>query len=172
MKKRIAIPALVVGTLLSGSLVLAGPGGYGRGDCGNYGFGHAEMTTERHEERVERKLAMMSTVLELTDAQKSQIETLFNQQHEKNLALREQMQASREEMREAKHASTFDEADFRAKAARRAELKTEMMVQKAKLRQQVYELLSPEQQEKADSLGGMLGRGHGKGRHGGRGYGF
>ncbi len=174
MKKRILVPTLVVGTLLIGSLVMAGPGGYGRGNCdgGGYGNGNGQgmMNYEQHEERMGQRMEMMDTILDLTEEQKGQIETLLNQKHQDKQELHEQMQASREAMREARNADTFNEADFRAKAAVQAELKTEMMVAHAKLKQQIRALLTPEQQEKADTLGGMMG-GHGKGRHhGGMGF--
>ena len=113
------------------------------------------------------KLEMMGAVLDLTSGQKAQLETLFNQQYMDHQDLRDQVHASREAMREAKNAKTFNEADFRAKAAKQAELKIEMMVAHAKLKQQVYALLTPEQQEKADTLGGLMG-GRGKGGHHGR----
>ena len=169
MKKRILIPALVVGTLLTGTLVMAGPGGYGRGDCNGKGGGQGAMTFEQHEERMGNKLDRMGAILDLTEAQKTEIEALFNEQWQDHQQLREQMHASRDEMRGAQTPGDFNETDFRAKAAKRAELKTEMMVQKAKLRQQVYNLLTPEQQEKADALGGMMSGGKG-GHHGGYGH--
>ena len=165
MKKRILVPTLVVGALLTATLVLAGPGSYGKGNCGGKGSG--EMSFEQHEERMGDKLEMMGAVLDLTSGQKAQLETLFNQQYMDHQDLRDQVHASREAMREAKNAKTFNEADFRAKAAKQAELKIEMMVAHAKLKQQVYALLTPEQQEKADTLGGLMG-GRGKGGHHGR----
>ena len=172
MKKRILVPTLVVGTLLIGSLVMAGPGGYGRGNCDGYGNGQGTMNYEQHEERMGQRMEMMDTILDLTEEQKGQLETLLNQQYQDKQELREKMQASREAMREARNAETFNEADFRAKAAVQAELKTDMMVEHAKLKQQIRALLTPEQQEKADTLGGLMG-GHGKGRHhGGYGRGF
>ena len=168
MKKRFLVTTLVVGALLTGTLVLAGPGGYGKGNCG--GKGPGEMSFEQHEERMGNKLEMMGAVLDLTSEQKAQLETLFNQQYLDHQDLRDQMHASREAMHEAKNAKTFNEADFRAKASKQAELKTEMMVAHVKLKQQVYALLTPEQQEKADTLGGLMGsRGKG-GHHGGMGF--
>jgi protein CpxP len=163
MKKRVFIPILTVSTLLVGSLVLAAPGGYGKNSCN--GGGPGPMSYEQHEERVGRKLEMMTTVLDLTNEQQTQIKELFNQRHQKNQALREQMQASRKVLREAKNAEPFNEADFRAKAAVQADLKTDMMVEHVKLKEQIHALLTPEQQKKAETLEGMFG-GHGKGgRH-------
>jgi Spy/CpxP family protein refolding chaperone len=174
MKKRILVPALVVGTLLTGSLASAGPGVFGgghgskEGDCN--GRGQGGMSYEQHEERLEQRLEMLETVLDLSEAQQEQIETLFNQQWQDKQQLREQLQVSRKELREARTADNFNETDFRAKAARQAELKIEMMVAKAKLKQQVQALLSAEQREKAAKLGGLL-EGQGKGHQGGHRFG-
>ncbi len=109
---------------------------------------------------------MLETVLDLSEAQQEQIETLFNQQWQDKQQLREQLQASRNELREARTADIFNETDFRAKAAGQAELKIEMMVAKARLKQQIQALLSTEQREKAAKLGGLL-EGRGKGHQGG-----
>ncbi len=174
MKKRILVPTLAVGALLIGSLVMAGPGGYGKGNCdgGSNGKGSEAMNYEQHEERMGQRMDRMETILDLTEEQKGQLETLLNQRYQDKQDLREQMQASREAMREARNAETFNEADFRAKSAVQAELKTERMVENAKLKQQIRALLTPEQLEKADTLSGLMG-GSGKGRHhGGYGRGF
>lgn len=179
MKKRILLPTLIIGTLLTGSLALASPG-FG-GNCGRGGDGctsggcnskaQGNMTYEQHEERTDRRLEMMSTVLDLTEAQQEQIDSLFKQRWQDNQQLREQMQSSRDSMRKVQSADSFNEADFRAEAAKRAELKTEMMVRKIKFQDELYALLTPEQREKADKLDGIMMMGKGK-RHGGKGMHF
>ena len=182
MKKRILLPTLLIGALLTGSLALAGPGGCGGQGMGGYGSDHCAggrcndggqgtVGIERHAERMGKRLEMIGTVLDLSEAQTQQLETQIKQQWQDNQQLREQIQTSRKALREAQSADSFNEADFRVKAAKQAELKTEMLVAKAKLKQQLYALLTPEQQEKADKLGGMMGK-HGNGRHGGKGFGF
>ena len=124
------------------------------------------MNSEQHEGRMARHMEMMVTVLDLSDEQKVQLETLMTQQRQDKQQLREKMRASRDALREVEAAETFNEADFLAKAIKQAEVKTEMMAERAKMKQQIYALLTPEQQEKADKLSEM--RGHrGKGRHGG-----
>ncbi len=56
MKKRILVPVLIVGTLLTGSLASAGPGVFGAGhgskggDCNDRGQGG--MSYEQHAERL------------------------------------------------------------------------------------------------------------------------
>ncbi|MBE0501176.1 MAG: Spy/CpxP family protein refolding chaperone [Desulfuromonadales bacterium] len=165
MKQTILVSTLIVSALLIGSLALAGPGGsgFGKGDCKG-GKGGA-MSSEQHEERMGRKLAMMTTLLDLSAEQQTQIEALFNQQYLEKQKVREQMEANRDAMQQAKTAIPFNEADFRAKAAVQAELKTDMMVAHAKLKQQIHAVLTPQQQKKADDLGDMMGDERGKGRH-------
>lgn len=181
MKKRALIPTLILGTLLTGSLALAGPYGFGGGNCGSGGCGgpgdggcgrgHGGMAFEQHQERVDRRIEMMTAVLDLNESQKAQMETLLDQQWQDHQKLREQMQAARDEMHQARLADPFNEAEFRSKAAKQAELKTEMMVEQEKMRQQLHAILTPEQQEKADKLENMMG-GRGKGHHGGKGFRF
>ena len=172
MGKRILIPTLIIGVLLTGSLALVGPGKCG-GSCsgGCDGKKQGAMSYEQHEERMGQRLETMSTILDLTEEQKNQLEALFNKQWQEKQPLRDEIQASRDELREAQTAANFNEADFRAKAARNAELKTEMMVARAKMKQEIRAILTPEQQEKADKLGGMMGD-HNKGRRGGHKGGF
>lgn len=171
MKKRVLLPALLIGTLLTGSIALAGPG-FGSGNCDRSGHGknRGAMSYEQHEDRMEQRLEKMSTILDLTDDQEDKIEALFNQQWQNNQSRRTAMQASRDEMHEAMNSTDFNEVDFRAKAAKHSELKTEKMVERAKMKQQLYAILTPEQQEKAEKL--HLGMGRGKGHHGRSGMGF
>ena len=171
MKKRALIPALVIGTLLTTSLAFAGPGFGGKfgrgcdGDC--YGRGQGPMSYEQHEERMGHRLEMMAAVLDLSADQQAQIKDLLDQQWQDRQADRDEMLAVRDAMRAARLADPFDEADFRAKAAKQAELRTERMIERTKLQQEIKAVLTPEQQAKADTLGGMMGGGFGHGMRGG-----
>ncbi len=166
MKKRVLIPTLLVGTLLTSGLALAGPFGFG-GRCDGHGRG--AVSYEEHEERMEHRLEMMSALLDLSESQQAQIEALLQKQWAANQQQREEWQAERDALREQLLAKDFDEAKFRAAALKKAEQKVDRMVEHAKLKREIYQLLSPEQQEKADKL--LALRGPGK-RHGGRGFGF
>lgn len=173
MKKRILVPTLILGALLSGSLAFAGPGGCGScdkgGDCDRSGQGAGFKNSDQHEERMDRRMEMMGTVLDLSDAQKGQLEALMTQQWQQKQQLREKMRASHDVLRTLQTADTFNEAEFLAGAMKQAELKTEMMAERARMKQQIYAILTPEQQGKADKLSTMMGK-HGQGRHGGMGF--
>jgi len=173
MKKQVLIPTLLIGTLLTGSIAMAAPGfgkfRSGNGDC--YGQGRQAMTFEQHEDRMNFRLEKMAAVLDLTTTQQSQIKELLNQNWQARQEDRATMQAAREALRAARIADPFDETDFRVKADKLNELKTEKMVDRAKQQAEIFVLLTPEQQEKAETLRGLMG-GHGKGmgRHGSKGY--
>lgn len=68
-------------------------------------------------------------------------------------------------MRTELTAADFNEAEFRAKALEQAQQRIDRMVEHAKLKQQIYQLLTPEQQEKVDQLSALQGKDN-RPRHG------
>lgn len=172
MKKTIVIPLALIGLLLSGGAAFAQSGHHGKGNNGNsQGRNGQGMSQEQHQERMDNRLEKMAVVLDLTDSQKKQIESLMNEKWENRQTMRTQMQASQKELREYRQGNEFNESEFRAKAQKQADLKTEMMVQHAKTKQQLFAVLTPEQQQKAEKLREVRGEGFfskqkGKGFHG------
>ena len=176
MKKTVLISFILVATLLFAGAAFAWPGHHGKGSCENSSKRDGQgMSQEQHQERMENRLEKMAVILDLTETQKKQIETLMDEKWENHQTMRTQMQAGQSELREYKQGDEFNESEFRAKAQKQADLKTEMMVQHAKTRQQLLAVLTHEQQQKAEKLKGMDGEGFfGKrGDHGdGRGHGM
>ncbi|MCK5826746.1 MAG: Spy/CpxP family protein refolding chaperone [Desulfuromusa sp.] len=175
MKKTVMIPTLLLSVLLVAGTAFAWPGGHGKKSCdGSYGQRGQGMTQEQHQERMGKRLEKMGVVLDLTDQQQKQLKGLLDQQWQNRQSMRTKMQASQEDLRADRQGQEFNEAEFRAKAQKHADLQTEMMVQRVKTRQQVLAVLTPEQQQKAEKLRGMGGDGffdkHGENRHG-EGYG-
>jgi len=140
------------------------------------------MNYEQHQARMTSRLAKMAVILDLTKEQQSKIENLVEKQWQERQSMRAEMQASRGDLRAYRQGTQFNESDFRAKAQKQADLKTEMMVQRAKTRQQLFAVLTPEQQQKAEKLWAMDGGGFfgpqygnrncaGQGMRAGKGYG-
>ncbi len=156
MKKKTIIPAILIGILLSSGTAFAWPGGHGKKNCASscdcYGQG---ISYEQHEERMKSRLERMAVILDLTNQQKDQLKNLFDKKWQERQSMRAKMQTSRDSLREYKQGKEFNESDFRAIVQKHADLKTEMMVQRAKTRQQVFAVLTPEQQQKAEKLRGM-----------------
>jgi len=175
MQKNIIISLTLIALLLSSGTVFARSGYHGKGNCDNFSKMNGQgMSQEQHQERMNNRLEKMAVVLDLTDAQKKQIEKLMNGKWENRQSMRTQMQANRTALREYTQGDNFNEAEFRAKAQKQADLKTEMMVQQAKTKQQLFAILTPEQQQKAEKLRGMNGNMRdcdGRGKHGGQGFG-
>ncbi|WP_321367464.1 Spy/CpxP family protein refolding chaperone [uncultured Desulfuromusa sp.] len=173
MKKTTIIPVLLVTLLLSAGTSFAWPGGQGKRACDNsYHRQGQRMNYEQHQVRMENRLEKMAVILDLTEEQQTQIEALIEKQWQDRQSMRAQMQTSRNDLRAYKQGNEFNESEFRAKAQKHADLKTEMMVQHAKTRQQLFAVLTPEQQQKAEKLRALHGEGFFGPQHGNRdGYG-
>ena len=166
MKKIMTIPALTLGALLISSMAFAWSGGHGRHGCDGPRQGMDKgMSYEQHEERMERHLEFMGVALDLTDDQKKQREELGEKHWQERQELRDRMRAGRDELRELGRSTDFDEGVYRAKAREQADLKTDMRAGRAKMKQEFFAVLTPEQQAKAEKLWDM----HKERRHGQRG---
>ena len=162
MKKLTTTSVFLIAVLFAGTSAFAWPGHSGgkrHGDCDRRGG--EGMNYEQHEERMENRLERMAVILDLSEKQQDQLEELHEKHWQDRQAMRAEMQASRDELHEYKLGKDFDEQEFRTKAQKHADLKTEMMVQKAKHKQETMAVLSPEQQEKAEKLRAMRGEGFG-----------
>ncbi len=84
--------------------------------------------------------------IDLTDAQKQQIQTLTTQMREQNRAAFERMRSADEAFQNAVDATPVNEQAIRAAAQSRAIAQADVAIVQAKLRTQVLALLTPEQQ--------------------------
>ncbi len=112
----------------------------------------------------QHRLELMAEVLDLTDDQQAQIKEIFDSEREAMGPYLEQLKQGREAINEAVCNPTFDEVQVRALATRQAEIKVELTVAKARAKNKIFVLLTPEQQEKAKKLRHLL-EGHGKRGH-------
>jgi Spy/CpxP family protein refolding chaperone len=154
MKRTILFSLLIVGVLLAGTHAFGWSGGPGMRDCQNGPRATQGMMGEQRQEQQQQKMAV---ILDLSEEQQQQLQALREQHRQQQQALRTEMQASREQLREVARANDADEASIRAAVQEHAELKTRMMVDSAKHRQQVAALLTPEQQQKMEQLRELKG---------------
>jgi Spy/CpxP family protein refolding chaperone len=96
---------------------------------------------------VRRGLAQLG----LSDDQKQQIKSVFQDRRTELKDLRQQMRQARRAVAEA-IASDEGEAAIRAKSAELAKVQADLAVLGAKIRKQVFAILTPEQQAKAKEL--------------------
>ncbi len=156
MKTKIIVPTILIALLVTSSSVFAWGGGKNcSANCtaqGMRGQGPAAVTLEQHQAMTKQRIERMTYMLNLTADQQSKLTTLFDQQFEQQQTLRTKMQASRDMLAALRTAPTFDENAFRTEAQKQADMKTDMMVQRATLQQKINAVLTPEQQEKAKTL--------------------
>ena len=90
--------------------------------------------------------------LNLTDAQKEQIRTLMQQRSEEHQAVASKLREAFDAQRKAADAMPVDEQAIRSTTQALADAQTEMAIQQAKLRADIFALLTPEQQAQAAKL--------------------
>ena len=107
--------------------------------------------------------------LNLTDAQREQVRTIMESHRDQQKAIGDRMQAARKALHDAIAAENLDESAIRAAAADLGTIEADAAVLQAKIRGEVFALLTPEQAKKAKELRSEMenrmkdGRGQGRG---------
>jgi len=91
--------------------------------------------------------ANMAQILKLTAEQQTQLSELRTKHLQSTTARRQQMIEQRLEVKQAQMARPFDEARLRAAIAKNSQARADMLVEKARLRQQLFDILTKEQQQ-------------------------
>lgn len=90
--------------------------------------------------------------LNLTDDQKAKVAQLRQNSAESNKALREQLRAKRQELRQASEGGTFNEALASQKLSEMASLQAKLMGENFKLHQEMLGLLTAEQKTQLEQM--------------------
>ncbi len=135
--KVVSIAAVVA---LAGALAVSQAAGHHRrmGD----GFGPSP----------EHILAFMTDALDLTDAQQTQAKQILEKEKPTLTPLIQQLADGHKQMRTLEESTTFDEAAVRALATQHAQAITELIVAKARIKSELFAILTPEQKAKATTI--------------------
>jgi periplasmic protein CpxP/Spy len=95
---------------------------------------------------------MMFRGLDLTDEQKAQVKQIREASRSKTQALRESSKANRQKLKDATANGAFDEAQITAIANENAAVSAQMTVERARVRSQVFAVLTAEQKAKAAEM--------------------
>jgi Spy/CpxP family protein refolding chaperone len=90
--------------------------------------------------------------LDLTDAQQEQVRQLSQQSREQMRALMERMRTAQEARRQAVEAIPFNESQVRAAMRDLAEIEADLAVAQARLQNDIYALLTAEQQQRLQKM--------------------
>lgn len=142
MIKRVLIAAGIVAAVAGGAVALAqapapgGPGVHGPGRGGRGGPG-ADVGLRG---------------VDLTDAQRDQVRAIHESHRSEFDAARTKLRDAHRAFAEATGAATIDEAAIRARSAEVAAAMADEAILRAKVRAEVFAILTPEQQQKANEV--------------------
>jgi len=110
-------------------------------------------TTQKAWQGRHARMKYMARELNLTDAQKAQVKQIFQANKASGLPLMQQMAANKKAMLEATANGSYDQAKIQQLAGQRAQLMSQLLVQKQAVRHQIYtQVLTPDQRTKAEEL--------------------
>jgi Spy/CpxP family protein refolding chaperone len=133
MRFRRIVPIAVSLALLAGGLAFAGPG--------------------RYRERMAGRMEYLSRELNLTDGQKARVKEIFEAHRADGLGQAAQSsRAARRDLQLMIHDPSADESAIRGAASRAAQAEGDLAVERHKMFAEIYQILTPEQQEKAKAL--------------------
>jgi Spy/CpxP family protein refolding chaperone len=135
----IAATAVLLGTALAQSQTAAdAPAPKPMHAHGEWGMGRGHM-------------GFFAKSLNLTDDQKAQMKTIMQKEHASMKPLMQQMRQTHEALRQYEQ-GTFDEAKVRVLAAQQAQAHIEMTVAQTRIHNEMFQLLTPEQQTQLKTM--------------------
>lgn len=99
-----------------------------------------------------RRGAMMLRHLDLTEEQKAQVKQIVETSREDTRSIREQMKNNRRQLGALSENGQFNEAQVQALAAQQGNLHAQLIVEKERVKSQIFNLLTPEQKAKAAEI--------------------
>lgn len=137
--------SLGVVAVLSAPLMAQGPDGP-RGPVGRGMRGHGPMGMGRGMDGLPLR------GLDLTDAQREQVRGIVTAREADFKAIGDRLRAAHEAQRQAVTRVPVDENEIRARVTEAAAVEADFAILRARIHEQVYQVLTPEQQAKAKTL--------------------
>ncbi len=139
--KRIVIAASIAVVLVAGS-VFAFAQNHRRGHFAGMGVPHF----------AQRFLDRASVYLGLSDEQEARIKAILEAEKPKVQPLVAELAANRKALQQATDNGTFDEAQVKALADKQGDTLAALIVEKERVKTQIYAVLTPEQRAKAEQF--------------------
>lgn len=147
MKKKIIIIISIVAVLVTGTIfAFANQRPFAQRHFGKRGIAN------NSEQFIERALNRAAVMLDLTDAQKTQVKAILEAEKPVVQPLVMQLAANRKEMQEITSSGNFNESQVQAIANKQGQLMSQLIVEKERVQSQVYAVLTPEQRAKAEKM--------------------
>lgn len=94
----------------------------------------------------------MAQQLGLTEAQQQQIKSIMETEKPKMQPLMQELKQERQQMNALTDSGNFDEAAVRAAASKQAQSATDLAVERARVKSQIFAVLTPDQRTKAQEM--------------------
>ena len=94
----------------------------------------------------------MMKQLDLTDAQKEQMKAIRQAGRESTKSLRESLKANRQQLEQITANGQFNEAQVQAIAAQQSGIMAQLLVEKTRVKSQIYQILTAEQKAKVEEM--------------------
>ena len=166
MKTNINIRNFLIGSAVAGIVALSGIA-YAGPNCKHDGGKRGEYSAGQKAEYMQKRLDRMATRLGLSETQKTQVQVLMQNQRNVMKPLRDEKLAIREEMKALDPATEGYAAKLADLANRKGALETQITIANGNKRQQMAQILTPEQLTKMQEMrakhkGGQHRKHHGK----------
>ncbi|HEV7475369.1 MAG TPA: Spy/CpxP family protein refolding chaperone [Pyrinomonadaceae bacterium] len=145
MRNRILIVAGIAALVISATVLAIGHGFQERREHGGGPGGHGDM------------LEHMARELNLTDAQKEQVKTIFASAESSGKDIHAKLEEIHKQLDAATANGQFDEAQVRTLANQQAQLEADMMVEHLRAKSKVFAILTAEQRVKAEEMHKQMG---------------
>jgi periplasmic protein CpxP/Spy len=110
------------------------------------------VASHRHGGFEQHLLGFMTDYLDLTDAQQAQVKDILSKEKPTIQPLLDQLKQGHQSLMALETSGTFDEGKVRALATQQTQTMTELIVQKARIHNELFQLLTPDQKAKAIKL--------------------
>ncbi|MCI0486617.1 MAG: Spy/CpxP family protein refolding chaperone [Blastocatellia bacterium] len=152
MKRFNKIHALIIASIMAIAVVI--PVAFGQATGGNEGGKRHNRAGMRAfgRDRGAGLSGRFMKQLNLTDDQKAQLKQIHESHRESTLALRKELRAKRQEVRQATQGEFFDEATVQQKLSEAASIEARLMGEQFKVRQESLSVLTVEQKTQLDQL--------------------
>ena len=147
--KKFTIAIIAITVVAFGGIFVFGQKSDTTGEGKGFGkAGHHQMRGMR----AKHGMGMLLRGLDLTDAQKEQVKSIISASREGSKPLREQVQANHKQIQALSENGSFDEAAVSELANRQGALHAQMIVERERVKSQIFAILTPEQKAKAAEM--------------------
>ena len=118
--------------------------------CATFAF--SQTAKPMHHGPGDHLLSYYTDMLDLTDAQQTQIKAILTKEKPTLEPLMQELGQTHSQMRQIEESATFDEAKVRALAAQQSQTMVDLVVEKARMKNEMFQLLTADQKAKLQKM--------------------